>query len=369
MGHNYSFELARPDDDAAIRRLLRDNPVPGQLELTYEREPNYFLGCSIMGHTCQTLVARQQESGDVVGLATRAVRPLFVNGEVEPIGYIGQLRVDSAHRGRWLVPMGFRLFEKLHQDGTTTGYITTIIEGNTEAEGILVEKARHHYPAYCKLDRLVTLALVLRRPRRLSTATFEVLAGNEVGLDEIIHFLHECGQGKQFFPAYTAEDFTGDATRDFCIDEFAVACRGNQIVGVLGLWDQSRYKQTVVKAYGNKLQRVRPFYNVGARVLGAHSLTQIGQPIHFAYASFVCVAGDDPVVFNALLTQVYNWAVERRFAFLMLGLSERDPLLAVAQKWLHIPYHSTIYTVSWQGDEGWQTKLDGRVPYLELATL
>lgn len=370
----YVFNLATPEDDAALRRLLRENPVPGQQTLTYEREPNYFIGSSILGPVSQTLVARHTPSGQVVGVATRSVRPLFVNGEVENVGYIGQLRVDQSHRGRWLVPMGFRLFHQLHiadsiNDSAATGYITTIIEGNAEAEGILVEKARRHFPAYRRLDRLFTLALVVRRPRRVTANTFEILSGDEVGLHEIVAFLHAQGRRKQFFPVLSAEDFRGDVTRDFNVADFAVACRGDEILGVLGIWDQSRYKQTVVRAYGDQLARLRPFYNVGAKVIGAQPLTAPGQPIHFAYASFACIAEDDPSVFQALLTQIYNQAAERDFAFLMLGLTESDPLLTVARKWLHIPYTSTLYTVCWQGDEAWREKLDGRPTYVELATL
>lgn len=369
MNAPYTFELATPADDADIRRLLRQNPVPGQQEITYEREPDYFLASSIMGPLSQTLVARHVESGQVVGVATRSVRPLFVNGAVENVGYIGQLRVDAAHRGRWLVPLGFRLFHELHADGAATGYLTTIIDGNAEAEGILVEKARRAFPAYRALDRLFTLALVVRRPQRVMASTFEILAGDEVGLHEIVAFLHAHGQHKQFFPVLSEADFSSPTTLDFNVSDFAVACRGDEILGVLGLWDQSRYKQSVVHAYGPQLRRLRPFYDVGAKILGAQPLTAPGQPIHFAYASFACVLDDDPSIFQALLAQVYNHAAARGFAFLMLGLTERDPLLTVARKGLHIPYTSTLYTVCWQGDEAWREQIDGRPAYVELATL
>ncbi|MEZ4830540.1 MAG: hypothetical protein R2873_00825 [Caldilineaceae bacterium] len=370
----YVFDLATPADEADLRRLLRENPVPGQQTLTYEREPDYFLGSSILGLVSQTLVARHTPSGQIVGVATRSVRPLFVNGEVENVGYIGQLRVDEAHRGRWIVPMGFRLFHQLHaaadtQNETTTGYITTIIEGNAEAEGILVEKARRHYPAYRRHDRLFTLALLVRRPRAVTANTFEILSGDEVGRHEIVAFLHSQGQRRQFFPVLSEEDIAGDVTRDFDVADFAVACRGRQILGVLGLWDQSRYKQTVVHGYSPQLARLRPFYNVGTKILKAQPLTEVGDAIHFAYASFACVAEDDATVFQALLTQIHNQAAHRGFAFLMLGLTESDPLLPAARRWLHIPYTSTLYTVCWQGDEAWRERLDRRPAYVELATL
>jgi hypothetical protein len=364
----YPFELATPSDDASIRKLLRENLVPGRLDLTYEREPDYFLSTSIRGPICQTLVARRQESGEVVGMATRSVRPRFVNGEEENVGSMGQLRVDTIHRRGELMGPAFRRLRELHEDGAAIGYITIVV-GNSEVEPFPATKDHPDYPIYRQRDRLFSLALVVRRPQRLYAATFEVLNGDEVGLDEIVAFLQDEGRRKQFFPVYTEGDFTGAATRDFNIADFAVACQGNRILGVLGLWDQSRYKQTVVRAYGETLRRIRAVYNAGARVLGAQPLTRIGQPIHLAHASFACVAEDDPAVFRALITQIHNTAAERGFAFLMLGLAARDPLLATARKWIHIPYASTLYTACWPGDERWLEKLDGRVPYVEVATL
>ncbi len=382
---SYTFDLAHPNDDPAIRRLLRANPVPGQMALTYEREPNYFLGSPVMGPLSQTLVARQlagdkasgttsstassATSGEVVGLATRSVRPLFVNGYVEDVGYIGQLRVDEAHRGRWLLPAGFRLFHQLHQDRAARGYITTIIDGNAQAEGLLVGKARRQYPAYKRMERIFTLALILRSPRRVHLSGIEIRTAAQVELADVVAFLHKEGRRKQFFPAVSVDNLTSLATSGMRLDEMAVAVRGGTIVGVLALWDQSAYKQTVVRAYQDDLRRLKPLYNLGAKLLGAQPLTEIGQPIHFAYAAFGCVEADNPALFRPLLQTVYNWASWRGFAFLMLGLCQGDPLLSVARRWLHIPYTSSLYSVCWPEDEAWRTGLDGRVPYVEIGTL
>src|SRR5262245_60451602 len=38
------FRVATTEDDAAIRRLLRDNPMPGEIALSFERESDFFLG-------------------------------------------------------------------------------------------------------------------------------------------------------------------------------------------------------------------------------------------------------------------------------------------------------------------------------------
>ena len=51
----------------------------------------------------------------------------------------------------------------------------------------------------------------------------------------------------------------------------------------------------------------------------------------------------------------------------MLGLADDDPLLPVARRWLHVTYRSDLFAMSWSADPG--PLLDGRVPYIEIATL
>jgi hypothetical protein len=94
-----------------------------------------------------------------------------------------------------------------------------------------------------------------------------------------------------------------------------------------------------------------------------------GQPIHYAFASFICIAHNNPDIFGALLRQVYNLAAGRGYSYLMLGLSERDPLLTVARQYAHIPYYSRLYTVCWKDEEAFHEKLDLRIPYVEIASL
>jgi hypothetical protein len=146
-----------------------------------------------------------------------------------------------------------------------------------------------------------------------------------------------------------------------------LAWRGDRIVGTMALWEQSAYKQDVVHAYGPLLRRLRPLYDVAARLLGAQPLTPPGEPIALAFAARTCVADDDPGVMRALLRAVTAEAHGRGLAFLMVGLADDDPLLKVVRRHPHITYRSDLFALSWSGDP--LARLDGRVPYVEIATL
>jgi hypothetical protein len=157
-----SVDLAVPADDAAIRRLLRRQPVPGRVTVTFEREPDFWTGCAVTGDDSRILVARD-EHGEIAGVACRSVRDVFVNGRPLRIGYLGQLRIDDRFRGRWLISRGFNLLRRLHEVDPVPAYLTSIIQNNREATGVLVDHPRRVFPGFYPVAQYSTLALELRR--------------------------------------------------------------------------------------------------------------------------------------------------------------------------------------------------------------
>lgn len=361
------IELATEEDDAALRHLLAANPVPGRVTIAYEREPAYFPGCGVMGRQCQTLLARHE--GEVIGAACRAIRPVFINGEIVDLGYLGQLRVDARFRGRWLVSRGFRALRELHEAQPAPAYLLSVIEENREALGVLVERRRRHFPSFHEVGRLHTMALPLGAPGS-DGGGYPVAGGTPSDLPGIVRFLHRHGARRQFFPAYGEEDFLdGVRTRGFRIEDFLVARRDGEIAGILGVWDQSAYKQTVVRGYAGRLGVIRPFYNIAAKWRGRPRLPAIGEEIRSAYAAFVCVDGDDRRIFQALLRRACRLAGQRGFSYLMIGLEDRDPLLGVVRHCPHINYPSRLFLAGWDDGATFYERLDKRIPYAEIAAL
>ena len=48
---------------------------------------------------------------------------------------------------------------------------------------------------------------------------------------------------------------------------------------------------------------------------------------------------------------------------------KQDPLLPVAYEYPHIAYHSRLYLACWKDGKGFLDRLDGRIPYIEIAAL
>jgi hypothetical protein len=160
------YRLATEADEPDLRRLLREHPFPGSIQVTFEREPDFFLAAPIEGDFHQVAIARDTDTGQLVAMLTRTIRNVYINGQVEPLGSIGQLRIAPAYRAlpRAIVRMG-QLMEELDRDGRAPIYLISIIEDNLPARHFLTGGIPH-LPVLREFARYHTLALYTRRPRR-----------------------------------------------------------------------------------------------------------------------------------------------------------------------------------------------------------
>jgi hypothetical protein len=365
-GGDFELRWAGPGDEPELRALVGSVAMPGAVSVRFAREPDYFLGASIMGDPCQVLAARRRPDGQLAGIACRAESRAFVNGQEAPLGYIGQIRIAAPFRGRWLVQQGAQLFRSASPPGLL--YFGVISRENAGVQRMLVGSrppAGLHARRVCGLT---TCAILLRRRHPAHTPGIEVIPGSPERLPEIADFLAAHGPRRQFCPAYSLEDLAGGARlRGLRPQDILVARRGGEAAGVMAVWDQSTFKQDIVEAYGPGLRRLRPFYNLAARLIGAHPLTPPGEAIQTAFAACICIRGDDPAVMQALLADCTRRACEQGKAYLMVGLADEDPLLPAVQKYLHITYRSDLFAVSWSEEA--LRALDGRLPYIEIAAL
>jgi len=87
-----------------------------------------------------------------------------------------------------------------------------------------------------------------------------------------------------------------------------------------------------------------------------------------SFAACVAIEANDLDVMRALLRDACARAHSRGHTYLTLGLADDDPLLAATRRGLHITYHSDLYVLSWDVPDP-SAGLDGRLPYIEIATL
>lgn len=362
----FEIALGTAADDRELRELLRNSPVPGQISVTFEREPSFFDSGHIRGNFFQVCVGRDRRTGRIIGLGTRSVAPGFINGQPAPLGYLADLRLKPNHRGGTLVARGYRFLRQLHEDGRTRLY-TTVIFSENHAALTTIASGRAGLPQYHDQGTIHCPGINIRRAAPPILADCGIVRGCERLLPEIVECLNRNNRRRQFAPVHTVEMFR-DRWRNFRIEDFHVAVRGSNVIGVVGCWDQRSFKQTRVAAYGSRLRWMVPLVNALRPVTRAPRYPKAGEEVPYFYFSFIAVDDDNLQVFRALLRSAHNAAVGTGFLYAMVSLHERDPLLPALRDYSLTPFFGRLFCVTFEDGDQTAHALDGRVPYLEAAT-
>ncbi len=452
-----AVELAGAADEPELRRLLRDNPMDGEIRVTFEREPDAALAAAVAGEPHATIVARRRD-GSLCGMGSRAVADAFVDGRPCRLGYLSQLRLDRGERRRAgllrLLAGGYEQLRERREAGEAPFDITTIVADNLAARRLLTA-GLPGLPAYVELEPFVTLVLPAAGRRswgfgrgsgapaagggspgdlgssgglgspwglesseglgspgepgvsvssdasglpgrscrsgspggpggggsggpagagakaagRRRPGGVQIVRGAPERLGAVAACLERNHRRHQFAPRFTAAHLASPVrSRGLAPGDFQLAVRGGEVIGCLALWDQSAFKQVVVRGYGRRLALLRPALNRLAPLLGRPRLPAPGGALPHAWISHVAIDGDDPEILVQLLAAARR-AGAGRFHYLVAGFAARHPLLAPLRRRAR-EYRSVLYAVCWD-EEGRAAvaALDGRIPHLEAALL
>jgi hypothetical protein len=364
----FLVEPASDKDDAALRALFRRTSMGSGIEVSFEREPGYFEALGIQGDQSEVGIIRERQSGNIVGSGTRIMRKGFLNGRVTNVGYLGDLRLDPDYRNRTLTARIYRALQD--REAWCDWYYTVIFEENVRALETIA-KARAGLPTYHDCGRLLCPGIELRgRLPRLSAPGVSLRLGQKGDLAQIVECLNRNLIRRQFANVHRLQDFQdGTRWRGLSPEDFHVAERDNKIVGVMAAWDQSTFKQTRIVRYHGRWRWLAPLSRAVAPLRRAPGLPRPGECLSYLYACCVAVDNDDVDVFRALLRELYNAHIGKRWLYFMIGLHERDPFAPVLNEYPRIPFVGRLFAVTLSAQSTKAPALDSRIPSIEVATL
>jgi hypothetical protein len=207
--------------------------MPGRISVSFEREPNYFIGARVEAPFHQVIIARDPSTGRIIGMGTRSVRDVYLNGDSQPVGYLSQFRADSRYRAmRKTFLRSFDYLQELHQDKRVPFYFSSIIEDNLLARR-LFSKRWSGMPRFQTYARMHTLAIYCRRKRRRLPLPrgLTLVRGNSAHKGAILDCLRHNGSRFQLTPVWTGETLFDPAhTPDLEPGNFFLALEGDTVV-------------------------------------------------------------------------------------------------------------------------------------------
>jgi hypothetical protein len=363
---SFYVKKAKPEDEAVIRKLLRDAPMQGAVRLALLREPDANLAAAIEGDKHNTVLVMDAGSEQVLGMGNRSVRPLYVDGQVCSVGYLGLLRVSPGRKAFRRLVAGFRELEQTRSGNELDYDVTSIVEDNSVVVRLLERglKGLPHYQALAKLSTfiLATSTKVAKVRNKVETASID-------DLGDIVSCLQEYLCQYQFSP-YWDEQAIQDARlcNNLSPNDFLIIRDGNKVSSCLAIWDQRKFKQVIIRGYSGLISYIRPMLNMFLFILGKPTLPKAPGELNMAYISHLAVRNNDPGKFVDMVKAARDAAAKRGIDYLALGLTTVHPLHGIMHAaFPHYQYTSNLYTVHW--DRKPADVLRGRIPHVEVAVL
>ena len=368
MSSRFRFTLAGPEDDAALRALMAQGRMEGDIAVSFRREPSYFAGCVVQGDGAQVIKCQEIETGSLIGHGCRSTLEVFVAGRPQRIGYLSDLRSLGSYRGGTLLARGFRYLRELHEADPVPFYYTVIYQGNDQAVGNLVG-GRAGLPAYLEHGRLLTPALQLDFAKpEIVLPGLRVVSATAAQLADIVAFLNQWQAGRELAPLRHAAQFTpGGRYSGLRAEDFLLAVDdAGRIAGTLALWDQGAIRQTHVERYSLRFALARPLFNLAARVLPFRPLPPVGARVPYVYLACLCTREHDAGIFRMLLRAAYNRLRSSAAHYAIVGLHERDPFVAALADYRTIAAAGRLYLVHY-ADAPAPSR--GGIPYIEAGCI
>lgn len=356
-----TYALARAEDEALLRQLLRENAMPGWVTMALAREPDFFAGSGHFGDE-QAIIARDigphgGQGGDqddrAVGMCTSAEHRVHLNGVETRLGYLGALRVSRAYRHKLRVLQGgFAAVRALYPEDESPLWYTVVAEENTVARRVL-EANLPGMPCYRLTNPLVTLAFSSARGRRRQLWR----PAKEDDLVALCHFYNEQAARFQFSPVLTPERVRHTGAN------FHVVEQDKTIVACMALWNQQPYKQVMAQAYRQPLEALLPVYNAYARLSRRMMLPPVGRALDLSYLAFFATDPHLAPECEALVEDALGLAATGAVSLALHG--QHPGLERLIRQLKPVIYRSGIYTVNF----GTPPPLDGRPAQPEVAVL
>jgi len=353
------FAVAARADDPGIRQLLRNNPMPGQISLSLEREPDYFTDAGVPSEIRRTVIAREEDR--VVCMGSYTIRQRFINGVSCRVGYLGGLRLDASCAGRFDLPRrGYGFLRELQAEVPAEFYFTSIACDNRRARAFL-ERGFPGMPTYEPIGDFVTLLL----STRLRPATPANALGRPDSWEGLVTLLNNNNCQHQLAPCWAATELQAHQSLGLGLDNFCLT----ESSACAAIWDQRRFKQTVIRGYSSPLKQTRPLLNLASRFIKGIRLPAIGETLANAFVLNL-TAMENPEVMSQLVKSLLGTAACRGMELLTLGFAASDLRLSWLRKNFSCrEYHSRLYLVRWPGLGGGAKDLDEKVLCPEVALL
>jgi hypothetical protein len=315
QGEGWYLRQATPADNEALCKLFQSIHLPASLELTQERDPDFFAMLRMHSGAYHAFTGLSDE-GEVSGCASMPRRLAWDGDRRVESAYLCDLRIVPRFRSRGALGLAFDAFlEFVAKDYGAELFTTVIFDTNDRAKKALVGKKtteaavgnRRLQPMYREMTKfhMTSVHFTTNKP----APSRPVNEASSSDRDELFQFLID-GQRRRLLGECLDEEILNRRLATwpgFSLSDFLIARnRQGKIAGCLAPWDTGVYKRTRVIGYHGSMAWVRRGFDLMARLRSYPPLPSPGECFRFHFLTHLEVVDDDPTVLADLLRAAYH---------------------------------------------------------------
>lgn len=335
------FTICRlgPADVDELRRIDRACTIESEIAMRFDRGDDFFAWANLCfeRHVYLGISA----GGELVGFALVGLFTGQVLGEPTPCTYVGDVRVAPEWRGQGALGAMIRESTASVWPEAPLGLGVTK-SGNRAGEGVASAFFRQSGvfaapPVPLEVDVLPTFL----RPRPPGGIDTRPARREDAPLVADLLWRHLAG--RSFAPLPTADDVEALFARPGLEPaSWVVAERRGRAVGVLGAWDLTPLRGTVVTRYSAAARLLRGLHRL-ARLAWRRMppLPELGETLRVLVTTHV--TADEPVVLRAMLVEALRRGHEAGHHAVTVGFVGHDPLAPAVRGLLRLPVRSRLH--------------------------
>ncbi|MGB0991941.1 MAG: hypothetical protein ACPG32_05680 [Akkermansiaceae bacterium] len=319
-----NIRRANANDNEAICQLMEAVSIDSDIDLLFERRPDYFLGAALQAEKVEVYVLA--DGDHIAGVFSVGIRQVYLDGKPRPIRYLCDLRLHPDQRSGIQLARGFR-YIKNHILTEGEFMQTLILKENVLATSILTSE-RACLPIYQNHGSYLTHFIPKQKTAPFSQENIMIRKAALNDIPMMDAFYHGVAASQAFSPVIDFSQISSGKSAHYSglqTEDFLLAEQDENIVGICALWDQSHIRRIRVRAYNSTTTKWgRPLINLFSKIKLPPPLETIRTTYLYAFTFSDPSIGK--MLLNAAISQLPNQQL------LVLGLDSRDPKNLLLEK-------------------------------------
>ena len=325
-----SIQLATVEDGEEILQLLEKSTNKAPLDLIYTRRPNVYTSYINESRDSRLYVIKEDER--LIASFACIPRTLWMDGVPKKVGYICGVKKDEKYKQNvnW-----YRAILRTIKDVDMDYFFCSILKDNNRAVN-LFEKERKYLMNMNNCGEYITYILKPYFKFNISHS-YSFRQATKKDENNIIEFINKESREKNLAPVIkNIEEY-----KNLKIEDFYILENSGNILGVAALWNQTNYRQYIVKKYRGIFKFIRILNPVLSR-LGYISMPKENEVLNFPMLSFFITKDNDMNYYKIFLNNI-NKIISKEYGIYVIGAHKDSLQNDIYKKLRNLHFNSKIY--------------------------